>query len=216
MQDDPALPRVLLIGDSISIGYTVPVQKLLKGKANVHRIPVNGRFSAFGLANVKKWLGEGKWDVIHFNWGIWDTHMVDANGALIRARDEGGKKGTIRTPIAKYRKNLNAILDILEPTGAELIWASSTPLTCVKGDRLKDIDRYNAAAADVMKTRGVVIDDLNARIKPHLGEMQSKDGCHFTPKGYDYLGKQVAERILTALDARKKPSAKRSPARTGK
>ncbi len=29
IQDDPALPRVLLIGDSISIGYTLPVRRLL-------------------------------------------------------------------------------------------------------------------------------------------------------------------------------------------
>ena len=40
--DDPKLPRVLLIGDSISIGYTIPVRKLLEGKANVHRIWENG------------------------------------------------------------------------------------------------------------------------------------------------------------------------------
>src|SRR5512137_2492523 len=37
VSDDPKLPRVLLIGDSISIGYTLPVRKLLAGKANVHR-----------------------------------------------------------------------------------------------------------------------------------------------------------------------------------
>ena len=38
-EDDPKLPRVLLIGDSISIGYTTGVRKELKGRANVHRIP---------------------------------------------------------------------------------------------------------------------------------------------------------------------------------
>ena len=39
VQDDPALPRVLLIGDSISHMYTASVRRLLKGKANVHRAP---------------------------------------------------------------------------------------------------------------------------------------------------------------------------------
>lgn len=39
--DDPDLPRVLLIGDSISIGYTKPTRQLLAGKANVHRVPSN-------------------------------------------------------------------------------------------------------------------------------------------------------------------------------
>ena len=39
--DNPKLPRVLLIGDSISIGYTISVRKLLADKANVHRPPTN-------------------------------------------------------------------------------------------------------------------------------------------------------------------------------
>src|SRR5436305_496918 len=66
VQDDPVLPRVLLIGDSISIGYTVPTRKLLQGKANVHRIPENGGPTSNGLAKLDKWLGDGKWEVIHF------------------------------------------------------------------------------------------------------------------------------------------------------
>src|SRR5688572_21808238 len=70
--DDPKLPRVLLIGDSISIGYTLAVRDLLKGKANVHRIPTNGGPTTNGLARLKQWLGDGKWDVIHFNWGLHD------------------------------------------------------------------------------------------------------------------------------------------------
>ena len=41
VKDDPTLPRVLLIGDSISIGYTVPTREKLKGKANVHRPGTN-------------------------------------------------------------------------------------------------------------------------------------------------------------------------------
>ncbi len=68
VEDDPRLPRVLLIGDSISIGYTVPVRKLLAGKANVHRIPTNGGPTTRGLEQIDKWLGKKPWDVIHFNW----------------------------------------------------------------------------------------------------------------------------------------------------
>ena len=74
--DDPKLPRVLLVGDSISIGYTLPVRKLLEGKANVHRIPENGGPTSNGTAKIDKWI-EGKWDVIHFNWGLHDLKLVD-------------------------------------------------------------------------------------------------------------------------------------------
>src|SRR5690349_10757201 len=73
IEDRPGLPRVLIIGDSISVGYTLPVRELLKDKANVHRIPVNGGPTIRGLANLDTWLGTGKWDVIHFNWGLHDV-----------------------------------------------------------------------------------------------------------------------------------------------
>jgi len=201
VQDDPKLPRVLLIGDSISIGYTVPVQQSLKGKANVHRIPVNGGYSSYGLANIKQWLGDGRWDVIHFNWGIWDTHTLDSTGAILSAEDEAVKEGKIRATIAQYQENLNKIIDIMEPTGARLIWATTTPMTCRKGERFRLTDRYNTAAASVMRSRLIETDDLCTLIRPHLSEMQSDDGCHFTEQGYDYLGKQVAERISAALSS---------------
>ena len=47
IQDNPALPRVLLIGDSISIGYTLPVRELLDGRANLHRPGLAKRFRTF-------------------------------------------------------------------------------------------------------------------------------------------------------------------------
>src|SRR5262245_37152009 len=62
--DDPTLPRILLIGDSISMGYTIPVRNLLKGKANVHRIPENGGPTTNGLGKLQSWLGNNHWDVI--------------------------------------------------------------------------------------------------------------------------------------------------------
>ncbi|MFB3902451.1 MAG: SGNH/GDSL hydrolase family protein [Acidobacteriota bacterium] len=199
--DDPRLPRLLLIGDSISIGYTLPVRRLLEGKANVHRIPVNGAYSANGLAHIREWLGDARWDVIHFNWGIWDTHLLTEDGTLLTDKDEaeGTRKGTIRTTVDQYQKNLNELVDIMQSTGARLIWASSTPLTRRVGSRLKDIDRYNAAAAEVMRARGIPINDLNAFVAPHLRAWQGEDGCHFTPEGSERLGTQVAKVIMDYL-----------------
>ncbi len=75
--DDPKLPRVLLIGDSISIGYTVPVRELLAGQANVHRPLTNCGPTTRGLEQLDGWLGEEKWDVIHFNFGLHDLKYID-------------------------------------------------------------------------------------------------------------------------------------------
>ncbi|MDE2954799.1 MAG: SGNH/GDSL hydrolase family protein, partial [Gemmatimonadota bacterium] len=72
IEDVPGLPRVLIIGDSISIGYTVPVRELLKGKANLHRPLTNCGPTKRGTEEIENWLGDGSWDVIHFNWGLHD------------------------------------------------------------------------------------------------------------------------------------------------
>ena len=47
-RDDPKLPRVMIIGDSISVGYTDEVRRLLAGKANVHRVAGNAGPSSSG------------------------------------------------------------------------------------------------------------------------------------------------------------------------
>ena len=74
--DDPKLPRVLLIGDSISMGYTLPVRKMLAGTANVHRVPENAGDTARGLEKLDAWLGDKPWDVIHFNFGLHDLKRL--------------------------------------------------------------------------------------------------------------------------------------------
>lgn len=68
------LPKVLLIGDSISSGYYKSVAKALEGKAVVAKSSDNGESTAVGVKEIDGWLGDTKWDVIHFNWGVWDMY----------------------------------------------------------------------------------------------------------------------------------------------
>ena len=188
IQDVAGLPRVLLIGDSISIGYTVPTRKLLEGKANVHRIPTNGGPTKNGVANITKWLGTGKWDVIHFNWGIHDLkYMPD------------GKR---QVEPADYEANLRSLVATLKATGAKLIWATTTPIP--EGELTPQrkfglVPEYNAIAAKVMAENGVATDDLNAYITPNIATMQNPRDVHYTAAGSEYLGKKVAEEIGKAL-----------------
>ena len=76
IEDQAGLPRALLIGDSISIGYTQPVSELLKCKANLYGIRTNSGHPKSGATLIEKWLGTGKWDAIHFNWGIHDSKFM--------------------------------------------------------------------------------------------------------------------------------------------
>lgn len=189
--DVAGLPRVLLIGDSISMGYTVPVQQLLAGKANVHRIPTNGGPTSRGLAGIDAWLGEGKWDIIHFNWGIHDLkHMPD------------GKR---QVEPADYEKNLRALVAKMKATGAKLIWASTTPIPDppLKPERtFGDVAEYNGIAAKVMKENGIPTDDLNTWMTPRFKELQTPQDLHYQSAGYDFLAEKVAaeiEKVISSL-----------------
>lgn len=200
-----SLPRVLIIGDSISIGYTDPVRSYLKGIADVFRPPVNCQHTGYGLENVKDWLGTDKWDVIHFNFGIWDTHLLDSEGNLLSgniAGDESSPTGDIRirhTP-EQYKENLTQLVEILKGTGAKLIWASTTPIMYRMGARFEAIPALNRIAADLMFTDGIDINDLYAFVLPQIKEWQVQDQCHFNAEGNTQLGKQVAGCIQRSIN----------------
>jgi acetyl esterase len=201
IEDDPSLPRVLLIGDSISIGYTLPVRKLLTGKVNVHRIPTNARHTGIGLENINKWLGDGRWDVIHFNWGLHDLCYRSTDAKTPGRKDK--VNGRLDLTFEEYQQNLLKLVKILKATGAELIWASTTPVPEGEPGRFKgDEIKYNKAAGKIMKENGVMINDLYAHVLPKLSQLQLPNGnVHFTDEGYNYLAEQVAASILKALGA---------------
>jgi len=179
VEDVPGLPKVLLIGDSVSRGYTQAVRKELKGKVNVHRAPENCGPTANGLRKIDVWLGQEKWDVIHFNFGIHDR----------------------ATPLADYTKRLEELLERMEKTGAKIVWASTTPIPDdpAKKQYAASIVERNDAAAALMKKRGHSIDDLFSEISPKLDTLQNPNDVHFNAAGYDFLGAQVAASLLAEL-----------------
>jgi lysophospholipase L1-like esterase len=183
VQDDPKLPRVLLIGDSVSRGYTLAVRKALAGQANVHRAPENCGPTANGLKKLDIWLDGGKWDVIHFNFGIHDR----------------------ATPPADYEQRLETIVSKLKATGAKVIWASTTPIPPDTKDGPKAtaaIIEKNEIAARIMQKNGVAIDDLFTFISPQVPKVQNPKDVHFNSEGYDLLGGKVAEAIQAELKTR--------------
>ena len=201
-QESPKLPRVLIIGDSISLGYTEGVRKNLAGIAEVSRPKTNCQHTAFGLQNIDTWLGTGKWDVIHFNWGIWDTHMLDDKGGLIRNESQFPGAMRIRHTPEQYRKNLTRLVDRMAATGATLVWASTTPVMSRTGKRFEDVKTLNTVAADLMKERKIATDDLYEFTLPHVKEWHTGDKVHFNAKGNENLAKQVSQSIQAALKAR--------------
>jgi lysophospholipase L1-like esterase len=202
VKDVPGLPRVLLIGDSVSMWYTLPVRKLLEGQANVHRPPLNCHHSRQVLAELDDYLGTGHWDVIVFNCGGHDiSHRV---GDAYAPPPEG----KIQVPLDEYQDNLRAIVKRLKQTGAKLIWVSTTPMSksyLEKGHRRQsDLLAYNEAAAEIMKEAGITIDDVYTLTRPNA-ERLLKDGVHFTPEGSEVLAKEIVTTIRRKLSAAKSP-----------
>lgn len=193
------LPRVLLIGDSISIGYTPFVKEMFEGRAEVHRIPGNGQHTATGLEKLDEWLGDEDWDVIHFNWGLWDLCYRHPDSPNQGRRDK--ERGTLTHSLEVYEAHLDKLVARLEESGAELVWANTTfvpegELGRIFGDELN----YNAVAARVMNRYGVPTNDLRsltASFSPDL--FRAPGDVHYVEEGSRRLGIQVVDTIETLL-----------------
>ena len=178
VKDDPKLPRVLLIGDSVSRAYTQDVRSKLAGKANIHRAPENCGPTKNGLKKLDIWLGTGHWDVIHFNFGIHDRN----------------------TPPEEYEKNLRELVARMKATKARIIWATTTPTPPnAKDYPAGRIEKLNEVAAKIAAENGLLVDDLYTHILPSLAEDQNPGDVHFKASGYAKLSEKVAQSLEAAL-----------------
>ncbi len=132
------LPRVLMLGDEVSLSYFPALVAELRGSCNVTRPPENCRGSA-NWPRLAEWLGPyhlpGRgWDVIGFNVGLADLGL----------------------PIEEYSKNLEQWIAALEQTGAKLVWINTAPVPpnyVQRGNapvEFDDIVRLNEAAKKVV------------------------------------------------------------------
>ena len=152
------MKNVLLIGDSIRIGYGKAVQRTLEGKANVYFPEDNCRFASYVLRYIEeyKWIvPEGKVDVLHWNTGLWDC---------LRLYEEDP-----HTPLDVYAYYIERICKRIKNhyPDTTVIFATSTS---VQSERMakdfkrynEEIERYNAAAVSIAIQYGFEINDLYA------------------------------------------------------
>lgn len=200
--------RVLLLGDSISIGYHAAVVEALGPEFTVARPmanPEKGRAencegTTKGVKAIERWLAleGGNWDVIHFNFGLHDLKRVDPE----TRRNSNDPADPNQADLATYTSQLTAIVEALEATGATLILATTTPVPTggVRPHRdPEDVVRYNAGARGIAEPRGIAVDDLYSFILPRLAELQKPVDVHFTAEGSAALGGEVARAIRSAV-----------------
>ena len=199
VEDIKGLPRVLLIGDSISIGYTVPARDALRGEVNVHRPLTNCGPTTRGLEGLSQWLGDTDWDVIHFNWGLHDLKYLGPDGENLT--DPKDLRNHQQVPPKEYEKNLRQLVFQLKKTSAILIWRNTTPVPAGSKGRVEgDAATYNDIAKQVMAEHGIEIHDMYGSVKPHMETLMLPNGnVHFTKEGSEKLGGDVADVIMQAL-----------------
>lgn len=202
---DPDRPlRVLLLGDSISIGYTPAVGEALAGEALVVRPtrpgggPENCQGTDHGLEHVERWLAleGGGWDVIHVNFGLHDLKRVDPE----TGRNSNDPAHPHQSPPEEYGAQLATIMERLAASGARLVFATTTPVPPGElrphrepGDAL----RYNAAAREVMARLDVPLNDLHAFVSARPAMIRHGD-VHYDAEGSRALGERVAAAIREA------------------
>jgi acyl-CoA thioesterase-1 len=134
------LPKVLLLGDSISWGYAKEVERLLRDKAEVVQAGVEGGYTTPALEKLDEWLALADWQVIHFNYSLNDF--------------EGAPP---RISIEQYERNLRKMVRRLKEAKCDLIWCSTTPIVPGKLSSVRDyhdVVRYNKVARKVMEEQG--------------------------------------------------------------
>jgi len=213
------MKNVLLLGDSIRKGYDSYTQKHLEGKANVFFPEDNGRFAQYFLRYLSEWTAQlqlDRVDVIHWNAGLWDILHMSVNGIA----EDGETDGTTFVPPSNqqklhfekdpvtppefYRYFIGRIQHRIEQLfpNAVSIFAATTPV--LVGEYVwafrsnEEVEQYNRIAEEVLRPRGVIINDLYTFSKEHCGELH-QDWVHYNEQGCDVLGKEVADFITPYL-----------------
>lgn len=208
-------PRVLILGDSISIGYTSYVQKMMENEAVVMR-PTgtpnpktkkaraeNCAGTTKGINHIDRWLeiDGGNWDVIHFNFGLHDLKRVKPGG-----KNSNDPNDSRQAELDVYEKQFQEITDKLKATGATLIFATTTPYPAgVQPHRdPQDAERYNDVAKKIVIAHGGSINDLYAFALPKLKEIQQPMNVHFSAKGSQAFAEQVVKHLKAAIKSSQK------------
>lgn len=138
-------PKVLIIGDSISIGYFPYVKKELSDVAVLTHNAGNAAYTGNGLHKIRQWLGKEKWDIIQFNWGLWDLAYRRPVPGNSLNRDK--IKGKITHTTEEYAGNLDSLVKILKATHAKLIFVTTTYVPDQEPGRYtEDVEKYNKVA----------------------------------------------------------------------
>ena len=180
--NDNTLPRVALIGDSITEGYFRLVHTALKGIANVDYLATSYSLKSNAyIEMVKAFVADSKYAVIHYNYGL---HAYRVNET-------------------EYEEGCFSMLSHLNSL-AKTVVATSTivlreDLKTENADWKEKVRLRNEILLRIADELNLNVDNLNGISKELLGDFRMSDGVHFSEKGYEQLAKSVVESIMKVL-----------------
>lgn len=193
------LPKVVLLGDSIRLGYAPIVEKELAGKAIVVSPKANGGDSSNNLKHLDEWVIREQPAIVHFNAGIHDT-------------EKSKTTATFQVPPEQYEANLRKIVArIRSETKAIVLFATTTPILDERAGKTRakaeyelqeaSVEQYNQIARRVMQDLAVPVNDVHDLLaEPDVrAKLMSADRVHFTSEGREVLGKAVGAIIKKHL-----------------
>jgi len=193
------MKKIVLVGDSIRLGYEKYVKEAFDGVAEVYSPAENCRFAQYVLRNFHEWKRKHEWpddvDVVHWNAGLWDTITLFEDGTL--------------TPPDFYADTVRRIdkrIRMCYPN-AKVIFATSTHVQEDKYLNKKKAARYNSDTAkfnrlaiEALEGTGTYIDDL-FEVTEDAPESAFSDMTHYnTPEGCELIGGAVVRCICEVLD----------------
>ena len=195
------MKNLLLVGDSIRMGYDKSVKKTLEGLANVYFPAENCRFASYLLRSFHDYLDgvDGKdIDVVHWNAGLWDC---------LRLFEED-----VHTPVEIYEYYIDRLCVRIKKVcpNAKVVFATSTSVLSEKMDKNfkrynEDIEKYNEAAVKVCRKHGFEINDLYS-LSVTLGEEVHSDPVHYyTTSGTEAFTNKVLSVVAPMLGIEKGP-----------
>jgi hypothetical protein len=191
--------KVLIIGDSISIGYFSEVKESLSDRANVEHNEGNARHTGYALEKIQEWISKDDYDIILFNWGLHDLCYRHPDSKVYGNRDK--VRGQLTHTLEEYRLNLDSLVRIMKAsTNAELYFISTSYVPEDEACRFtEDPARYNEVAMGVMQKYTIpVIDIYDRSVAIHEKFGIGSDDVHYTAEGSRELGKLVVKHLEKA------------------
>ena len=190
------MKKVVLLGDSIRLGYDKYVKEALSGVAEVYYPSENCKFAEYMLRFAHEWKKNGQWpddvELVHWNAGLWDALELFGDDPLSTV-------DYYANAIGRIAKRLKMLFP-----NARFVFATSTPVweeRCSADFRRHNstIREYNAAAVAALEGTGTEINDLYALTESFPNEYRS-DAVHFyTDAATEVIGGRVLSVICEAL-----------------